>query len=138
MAPRKLPVVPQPTMAEVLYEPPFANGDRKVCANCGLYVATRDSSSSTCVIHGSVAVRWDAICGYHVPGEPMTEATARGVHVRPVLPALSGLERVIGGTSCDRCAHYQRRSDMDGTCVALHRAPVVAARGCCTRWVAAR
>jgi hypothetical protein len=123
-------------MAEVLYEPAFASGDRKTCSNCGLFVR---SEPTTCAIHGPVvAVRWDAICGYHVPGVPMSPDAARAIRVDPVSPALSGLESVRGGTSCDRCVYYQDARGETGTCIAVDKKPRVAARACCSRWVALR
>jgi len=128
---RRLPVVQQPTPAEVLFEPPFANGSRKACMNCGLFV---ESQPTTCVIHGELQVAWDAICGYHVAGRPMSPRTARELDFAVIAPALSGLERVPGGTSCDICAHYRRIDRESGTCVAVYQEPVVAARACCSRW----
>jgi len=133
MARRYLPLIPLPTMAEVLFEPPFASGDRKVCWNCGLFVS---SEPTTCAIHGDVPVRWDAICGYHVPGAAMTPRAARALHIEPVSPSLSGLAHVLGGTSCDRCVYYQAVGAHDGTCIAVDKKPLVAARACCSRWVA--
>lgn len=132
--------LPRPTLAEVLYSPPNPNGTRKACMNCVLWFA----SDENCLIHDmDVVAPADAICGYHVFGSPMPGAYVQHPGMMPVTPELSGLIQVTGGTSCDRCHWYRKRSGTEGTCVAVRELDgesdtdaLVSGLGCCTRWEA--
>jgi hypothetical protein len=126
-------MAPLPTTAEALYEPAFANGDRKACLNCGLFV-DGSGAPTRCVVHGARAVHWSDICGYHVPGLPMGHDVAALLRVRPVDPVLTGITSTLGGASCDRCVYFSPGEPGQGACAALHLRPTVAARGCCARY----
>jgi hypothetical protein len=98
-----------------------------------------------CHIHDSgVPVPGDAICGYHVSGQPMTAGPLSRENMDPVQPEHSGLEKVVGGTSCDLCAYYSPRGQMQGVCRAVkgfeleEENSLVQSLGCCTRWTHGR
>lgn len=96
------------------------------------------SGENKCVIHAkSVTVKGDMICGYHVPGVPM-KVWMDHPGIEPVDPKTSGLETVVGGTSCDTCKYYEAQTEDRGNCWAVSRngkPPVqVQALGCCARW----
>jgi len=111
----------------VLYSPPNKNGERKSCGNCFAW-----SQDKRCLIHDrDLEVTTDQICGYHVFGKPLWKWVNRGV--QPLDPALTGLVRVPGGTSCDICMWFE-----NGMCLAV-RGPdgnpaKVQDKGCCARW----
>ncbi len=131
--------VPKPTPGQVLYAHPNPDGTRKSCGNCVMWMADMEQ----CHIHDSdVSVLVDAICGYHVFGTPMTGVSNLSrENMDPVEPELSGLERVPGGISCDRCKYYVQAGQQQGKCRAVRvtnapEAPsaLVASLGCCTLW----
>ena len=128
--------VPRPRLDQVLYSPPNPDGSVKMCQNCILWCA----SDENCVIHNpDVVAPADAVCGYHVYGEPIPGAYVMHNGIQYVTPELSGLVQVEGGTSCQRCRYYNATSSTEGTCAAVRYdhteadAPVQAL-GCCTRW----
>ena len=124
-----------PALSEVVYAPPNPDGSRKSCASCFLYV----QPTRQCAIHDpGLPVSPDAVCSYHVFGSP-GDGLPR-VNVEPVRPEHSGLERVPGGTSCDRCSHYSPLGATRGSCAAVRGSDEgeeqaqVEALGCCSRW----
>jgi hypothetical protein len=143
------PQVRLPTLPQVVYAPPDADGLGKSCAGCGLFDGVAD-----CAIH-DVTVRPTDVCGYHVEGTP--GPWVGKIQVRPQQPALTGLAPAPpGGTSCGTCAHFRletiggdpedpAQADLGvetgrGLCGAVANlltgeAPtVVEALGCCARW----
>lgn len=128
--------VPKPTQAEVLYSPANPDNSRKACRNCVMWM----KDMTQCVIHDSdVPVPDDAVCGYHVYGEPNVGLSR--MNGEPVSPELSGLERVPSGASCDICQFYSPRGAIRGVCSAVRGfepgedTSEVQALGCCARWV---
>ncbi len=111
----------------VLYAPPNRDGSRKSCANCFMW-----SKDKRCLIHDrDREIAPDAVCGYHVFGKPLDRWVNRGVQALD--PALTGLAKVPGGTSCDLCLWFEK-----GMCLAV-RGPdgnpaQVQGKGCCARW----
>ena len=129
-------VAPRPDLGQVLYTPPNPDGSIKYCQNCILWC----SSDENCVIHNpDVVAPADAVCGYHVFGEPNPGAYVMHNGIQYVTPELSGLVQVVGGTSCSRCRYYNARTTTSGRCSAVRYdatdvdAPVEAL-GCCARW----
>ena len=127
---------PLPFPWGVLYSGPNPDGTRKMCLNCMMYAA----NDRTCNIHApNVEVAPMAICGYHVYGYPMEERMEHPGIVY-VDPALSGLEVIPGGTSCDICIYYAPTSREKGLCHAVAKEKdglppqPVEALGCCSRW----
>jgi hypothetical protein len=127
--------IPLPRAHQVLYVGPLPDGARKNCANCCLYV-----KDETCSIHDpEIHVKPDAVCGYHVGGEPANKR--RSNKVEYVDPDFSGLGVVQGGTSCDICKFYKSEGKDSGRCQAVigeegEQLLKVSARGCCARWEA--
>ncbi len=126
-----------PTPSEVLYSAPNPNGTRKACINCVLYIPR----TRVCAIHAAnVGVHPNAVCGYHVFGEPNGN-TLKRVNMLPVDPKTSGLVRTTGGTSCDSCAHYTPMGQTQGVCDAVRGFDAeepqahVESLGCCARWI---
>jgi len=111
----------------VLYSSPNKDESRKMCSNCFMW-----SADKRCLIHDrDLEIAPDANCGYHVPGKPLKQWVDRGIQVQD--PALTGLMKVPGGTSCDLCLWYE-----SGMCLAV-RGPdgnpaKVQPLGCCARW----
>lgn len=145
---KKLPIHVVPEAWSVLYVHPmkgeFAEQGRK-CSNCFMWV----SGNSTCVIHeDDVTIPGSAVCGYHVPGEPMETANEFQRHesIQRVDPEASGLESDIPeeGTMCGNCKFYTptEKDKMKGYCGVVTKdnsdTPLYKARvefyGCCTRW----
>lgn len=131
LAPRPLPMYP----AHVLYARPNPDSSRKQCANCILW----QSAGEQCQIHDAdVMAPADAVCGYHVFGQP--DGALNRTNMDPVPPELSGLEQVPGGSSCDRCVFFDAQGTTQGICMALNDPdvpeahPVVEALGCCCRF----
>jgi hypothetical protein len=118
-----------PGPAGVLYAPPNKDDSRKSCGNCFMW-----SGDKRCLIHDrDLEVSADSVCGYHVFGKPLKKWVDRGIQALD--PALTGLEKVPGGTSCDLCMWFEK-----GLCLAV-RGPdgnpaKVQAKGCCARWEA--
>jgi len=114
----------------ILYAPPNPDGSRKQCGNCIMW-----SKDNKCTIHSAdVEVTENSICGYHVFGNPMPE---RMEHegMMPVTPALSGLEVIQGGTSCDICMyHFPDEGKCLGAVGADGKLLDVEPKGCCSRW----
>lgn len=113
----------------VLYQPPNPDGSRKKCGNCVFWVR---GDPGKCVIHEkSIDVYKDHICGYYVYGRPKSEWVGLE-EIEPVKPKYSGLERILGGTSCDTCKAFD-----NGSChmVYVEGNPAkVDAKACCARW----
>ena len=128
------------TPSEVLYAGPIPDGSRKLCMNCSLWL----SGEQQCFIFDeSVVVPPSAICGYHAFGHSKLTSENRAPDMDPVDPELAGFDQVPGGTSCDRCFHYQSMGREDGLCgvnvdPTTRAKATVAALGCCTRWRSAR
>lgn len=120
---------PLPTKAEALYVGPA--GGRKGCHNCVLWLKITER----CSIHKpDIRVESDHVCGYWIGGIPHTEKSPL-TQVMFVTPELSGLMKVPGGTSCNRC----RWSTRESTCQALQeggKPAQIQALGCCSRWTA--
>ena len=120
-----------PRVDQVLYAHSNPDASRKSCSNCMLWIRTNQ-----CAIHAQhIEILPEAICGYHVYGQPLDEYPNQGQD--PVEPELSGLTIVAAGTSCDTCRWYEPRG-AGGLCNAVidetgSRARVEAL-GCCTRW----
>ncbi len=118
----------------VLYAAPNPDGSRKKCENCFMW-----SLDNQCAIHDtSLEIVAEHTCGYHVYGVPGDE---RMDHpgLMPVDPKMSGLELVVGGTSCDICKHYIDDDAQDATACAAVATPAVTPQpvdplGCCARW----
>lgn len=94
------PPVPLPTPGDVLFAPANADGSRKNCRNCALWF----EADELCLVHGDQRVVGDMVCGYHVFGQPQVYA-ASVIHPPGMDPALTGLELIPGGTSCDLCEY---------------------------------
>lgn len=127
---------PLPKLWGTLYSRPNTDGSRKSCISCTFWVTSR-----RCVLHPpDLDVAGDAVCGYHVQGRPSKEWRDLPELIR-LDPKLSGLERVPGGTSCDRCKFY-RGDEEKGICGALvgddGKPAAVQAIGCCGRWESGR
>lgn len=128
----------RPFPHEVVYAQPNLDGTRKQCANCMMY----EAPAQLCAIHDTdVIISPDMVCGYHVYGRPVDGADEEHrQYMDPVLPELSGLELITGGTSCDTCEHYVPTGTMSGQCEAVADPDepsanyVVAPLGCCARW----
>lgn len=138
MASTKLPLIPArlPSPSGVLYAKPNPDGSRKMCANCAFWVHTNQ-----CGLHEEDReVTGDSVCGYHVPGTPSPSWISYPGLV-PLLPELSGLERVPGGSSCNRCRYFdpdQAQPLELGRCRAVLSesgdALVVEGLACCARY----
>lgn len=119
----------------VLFAYPNPDGSRKACANCLMWVRTQ-----TCMVHEpTLAVPMNAVCGYHIYGEPHLEREHDHKKVQFLDPELSGLEQVPGGTSCDRCKWYEPQMPNQGLCNAVlenesNSPALVEALACCARW----
>jgi hypothetical protein len=127
----------KPDLAGVLYARPNPDQSRKCCANCFMWV-----TDESCVIHErGINIPGDAVCGYHVFGEPRDPVQVEDQGIKPVSPGLSGLIRVPGGTSCDICLFYEPVDLEAGRCYAVNApdgTPArVEAKGCCARWFSA-
>jgi len=128
-----------------LYAHPNPDGSRKNCGNCMMFI----SKDKQCEIHDhNIEVTKDMTCGYHVFGAPHPKRMhkADGVHLDPVDPKHSGLDKVGKGTSCDICEYYKNPKNGTGTCIvvqesdgdgnAVGKLAIVEAKGCCSRWEA--
>lgn len=128
------------TLSSALYSPPNKDRSAKLCQNCIMWIRNAEE----CWIHDAgVTATADSVCGYHVFGEPQEQPPPR-VGMQPVLPELSGLEQVPGGTSCGSCRHYKPTAgEREGLCQALwdkdeHTVhPSVEGLGCCAAWESA-
>ena len=120
----------------VLYAAPNPDGSRKKCENCMMF-----SMDNRCSIHDeALEITVNHVCGYHVYGVPMDE---RMPHegLMPVDPKMSGLEVVVGGTSCDTCRYIIGDEEDGANACAVVATPEgtpqpVAPLGCCARWEA--
>lgn len=128
--------VPRPELGDVLYVAPNPDNSRKMCENCFMWQAKRE----TCMIHDpGIIVLADMVCGYHVYGKPQTDGCVLQ-DVQFVEPETSGLEQVSSGTSCDNCEHYRQHAQTEGACRAVGDSEdseadaMVKALGCCARW----
>lgn len=124
------PAVSLPRPDGVLYAPPNPDGSRKSCGNCCMW-AEKDM---LCMIHGSLPITFQMVCGYHVFGQPQLFSTSV---IRPdgLPPELTGLEEVPGGTSCDLCRFYDSGRCRGVSDPSTNRPPAkVEALGCCARW----
>jgi len=126
-----------------LYAHPNPDGSRKNCGNCMMFI----SKEKQCEIHDhNIEVTKDMTCGYHVFGAPHPKRMhqADGIHLDPVDPKHSGLDKVGKGTSCDICEYYRKINDATGTCIVVQESDgegnsvgklvIVEAKGCCARW----
>ena len=135
---KPLPQVPLPEAWGVLYAPPNPDDTAKMCANCIMW----SFQDQRCTIHPEdLEVPYNAICGYHVYGQPM-ELRMDHPGMAPVDPKLSGFDIVPNGTYCGSCAFYEPTSDLKGNCWAVAKPDgkppqKVEFMGCCTRWVEA-
>lgn len=125
---------PLPQLWGVLYAGPNGNGERKSCSNCMFFSqgsspagALLGTKATNCQVL-PVRVTPDQVCGYHVPAGEKAD------------PDLAGLEKVPGGTSCDRCRYYNPETDTSGHCEAVEGEDggpaAVEGLGCCGRWEA--
>jgi hypothetical protein len=113
-----------PSKSAVAYLPGNPDGSRKKCANCYAW----DQAKKSCAIHAAdLAVPAEAVCTYHIFGEPQGKK-----HMATMPPKLSGLAVVPGGTSCDICiAHDADR----GVCKSIDPDDnKVDPKGCCGMW----
>lgn len=144
MSKKKLAVVMDPpTPDEVLYVH-AAGGAGRMCLNCVLYDDMHEEHP-ICTIHGpSLDIEPDAVCGYHVLGEP---AAPRFDEIDYVDPELSGLVHAPEqGTKCGNCVHFfvearvsycgavtTGKSTQTSDGIAWEPAKVEV-DGCCSRW----
>lgn len=125
---------PLPFAWGVLYAHPNPDGSPKQCRNCLMW-----SRDQKCSIHSaSLDVPPDAICGYHIFGEPM-DKRMKHPGMDPVDPATSGFDIIPAGTYCGSCIYYEGTSEYKGVCHGVAKsdgAPPqpVAFMGCCARW----
>jgi len=123
--------VPLPSPGDVLYAGPNPDGSRKKCGNCFLW-----RTDESCSVHRpEIMVPGNAVCGYHVFGQPQDFPFAEAM----LTPAETGLVQTLDGTSCDLCKYYQPVSRTLGSCRAVQdpgsgTSAVVRALGCCSRW----
>lgn len=131
--------IPRPMPGEALYTRPNPSGTRKSCGNCIHWIA---DEAQCRLMDEDIVVPGDAICGYHVFGRPLSGAVAADLRrdMQPVDPEFSGFDRVPGGVSCDRCAHFERVDPLAGKCELLMDPDTgadfeVDALACCAHWV---
>jgi hypothetical protein len=136
MAEEELPPAPLPFPWGVIYSKPNPDGSRKMCMNCMMW----SYQDEKCSIHrANLNVPPEAICGYHVFGEPM-EKRMPHKGMDPVDEALSGFDVVRGGTSCDICIYFEPTALGKGVCHAVAQEKTglppqpVQPLGCCARW----
>lgn len=126
-----------PELWAVLYQRPNLDGSRKACANCMMWVTTKQ-----CVVHGpEIAVEATNVCGHYVHGDPHTGDWADQRNIQYVDPEFSGLKKVPGGVVCDMCWFFDPRGPIDGVCRGARDTETdeyaqVAAHGVCARWTA--
>ncbi len=130
---------PLPEAWGVLYTKPNPNETSKMCANCIMW----SSEDQRCSFHPEdLEVPYNAICGYHVFGQPM-EFRMDHPFMDPVDPKLSGFEVVPNGTFCGSCVYYEPTSERKGKCWAVAKKDgkppqEVDLLGCCARWEEAK
>ena len=129
---------PPPTPVEVLYVPQ-GRFSPKSCNNCMLWAYEEQA----CDIHPlDVEVTKNHICGYWVGGIPHAWKQRSAEDTEFLPPALTGLERVPGGTACRTCRWYSGPQEGRGRCLSVrdpetiidHSPAHVEAGGCCNRW----
>lgn len=123
-----------PTAGGALYVPPSPGFNRRMCANCCLWIGPENE----CDVHEpGVETVADAVCGYWVGGTPLDERSDR--LVLHVLPKFSGLMRVPGGTHCGNCKWFHGTAEGKGMCHKVANEgrdgfQEVHADGCCALW----
>lgn len=123
---------PLPTLAEVVYEPPFPSGLKtKFCGDCAFYVMGK----AICLVHGQdLKIEINAVCGYHVNGIPMQNWPI-DFHAMALSPELTGLVS-DGRTHCGNCKWFYASESKCMATVEADRVkhPKVDYNGCCARW----
>lgn len=95
--------VDQPTLQQLLYRPPNADGSKKRCGNCVFLVAPM----KLCLLHPkSQAIHEESLCNYHLYGDPHDDWEPHS-GLEPLTAELSGFREDTGeGAACENCAFF--------------------------------